>query len=104
MLIQKFYSYIRVLNANPDALSDLDDNTAKNITNSLQTVLESRQKTDELLEKAIQHFLSTYEGTPLIAQVQEMPQMRGMIPKTETVYPRQILNDVTIMTLQRLGR
>ncbi len=104
MLIQKFYSYIRVLNSQPELLADLDRQNSDRISTLLEAIMESLEEPDDQLESAIEDFLIAYEDTPLIEHVGTLPQMRGMVPKSETVYPRQILNDVTLMTLQRLGR
>lgn len=100
-MLDQFYSCIRALNAKPELLDELDTDKSKALMDSLGNVKCAMAAPDQDLEMAMTEFINIFDSYELNDVIAGLPSLRGMLPKSETAYPRQIINDITIMTLER---
>ena len=100
-MIEKFYTCVIVLNTNPDKVAELENDNRTRLLGSLGKVQETMAEPDEELENAMTEFIEVFESVGFDESMACMPKLRGMMPKSETAIPRQIVNDITIMTLER---
>ncbi|UCE74136.1 MAG: hypothetical protein JSV56_00145 [Methanomassiliicoccales archaeon] len=72
------------------------------LKNALENVQNKLNEGDDEVKNAIENFITVFDDLKLDANLQKEIKTRSIMPKEETSLPRQILNDVTIMTLNTL--
>lgn len=98
-MLEEYYSRLAVLNSNPDLLNDKDEESKKKLKNALDDVSEKMEGSDEELQSAMETFITTFDEMGL-GEVGTGEKTRSLSLKKGTNLPRQLINDVTIMTLK----
>ena len=98
-MLEEYYARIALLNSNPSLLSEKSDEEKTKLRTALDDVSEKMEGSDEELEEAMTNFISTFDELGL-GETGEMGKTRSLSLKKGTNLPRQIINDVTIMTLK----
>ena len=97
-MLEEYYSRLAILNSNPKILNDKSDEAKTKLKTALGNVSENLESSDEELEKAITNFISTFDEMGL-NESSETAKTRSLSFRKGTNLPRQLINDVTIMTL-----
>jgi hypothetical protein len=98
-MLEDYYSRLAILNSNPDALKEKSDEEKTKLKVALDNVSEKMEGSDDELEKAMTEFISTFDELGL-GEGGEATKTRSLSLKKGTNLPRQLINDVTIMTLK----
>lgn len=98
-MLEDYYSRLAILNSNPDLLKDKPDEAKTKLKTALDKVQEKMEGSDEELELAMKEFISTFDEMGLGGET-EAAKTRSLSLKKGTNLPRQLINDVTIMTLK----
>ena len=97
-MLEEYYSRLAILNSKPDLLKDQNDENKKKLKIALDKVSEKMEGSDDELKKAMDEFITTFDEMGLGET--ETEKTRGLSLKKNTNLPRQLINDVTIMTLK----
>jgi hypothetical protein len=97
-MIEEYYSRLAVLNKNPDLLKDKSDEQKTKLKTALNNISDKMESPDEDLERAITDFIKVFDELGL--EEAGAGKTRGLSLKKGTNLPRQLINDVTIMTLK----
>lgn len=97
-MLEKYYARIAMINSNPDLLKNKSDDEKNKLRDALDKVSENMEGEDSDLEEAMTNFISTFDELGLGEVSGE--KTRSLSLKKGTNLPRQIINDVTIMTLK----
>ena len=97
-MLEEYYSRLALLNSNPDLLKEKSDDEKTKLKDALDDVSEKMDGSDDELEEAMDTFISTFDELGL--GTAEGEKTRSLSLKKGTNLPRQIINDVTIMTLK----
>jgi hypothetical protein len=98
-MLEEYYSRLALLNSNPDLLKEKSDDEKNKLKDALDDVSEKMEGSDDELEEAMDTFISTFDELGLGTAVGG-EKTRSLSLKKGTNLPRQIINDVTIMTLK----
>ena len=98
-MIEEYYARLATLNSNPDTLKNKSDEDKTKLKTALDNVSEKMEGSDEELEQAMKHFISIFDELGL-GGAGETTKTRSLSFRKGTNLPRQLLNDVTIMTLK----
>ena len=98
-MLEDYYSRIALLNSNPDLLKNKTDESKAKLKTALDNVTEKMEGSDEELEIAIKGFITTFDELGLGSE-SRTEKTRSLSLKKGTNLPRQLINDVTIMTLK----
>jgi hypothetical protein len=101
-MLDEYYARVAILNSNPDLLKGKSDDEKKKLKSALDNVTKNVDATDEELEKVMKEFIQTFDDLNLVDESQGPAgaKTRGLSLKKGTNLPRQLINDVTIMTLK----
>ena len=97
-MLEEYYARIAMINSNPDLLKDKSDEEKIKLKDALDKVSEKMEGSDDELEEAMNDFIATFDDLGLGEISGE--KTRSLSLKKGTNLPRQIINDVTIMTLK----
>ena len=98
-MIEEYYSRLAVLNKNPELLKDKPDVKKTKLKKALDNVTKKMEDSDEEIEKAMIEFITAFDDLG-IKDAATADKTRGLSLKKGTNLPRQLINDVTIMTLK----
>lgn len=97
-MIEEYYSRLAVLNKNPEILKNKSDEQKTKLKTALNNISSKMESTDEDLEQAITEFIKVFDVLGLDESATY--KSRGLAFRKGTNLPRQLINDVTIMTLK----
>ena len=98
-MLEEYYSRLAVLNKNPDILKDKPKDQKNKLKSALNKISENMEASDAELEQAMSEFIKTFDAMGLQEKV-STGKTRSLSLKKGTNLPRQLINDVTIMTLR----
>jgi vacuolar-type H+-ATPase subunit D/Vma8 len=98
-LLDEYYSRIALINSNPDLLKNKSDEEKTKLKTALDDVSKKMDGSEKELEDAMKTFINTFDELGLSGETGK-EKTRGLTLKTGTNLPRQLINDVTIMTLK----
>ncbi len=98
-MIEEYYSRLAVLNKNPELLKDKPKDKKTKLRKALDNVTKKMDSSDEELEKAMNEFITAFDDLG-IKDAAVSGKTRSLSLKKGTNLPRQLINDVTIMTLK----
>jgi hypothetical protein len=101
-MLDDYYSRLAALNSNPEVLKSMSDDNKGRLKEALTSVQSKLDGSEEDVKQAIENFITTFNDLKIDVELPEAGKTRSIMPKTETSLPRQILNDVTSMTLNML--
>lgn len=101
-MIDEYYMRLATIKSNPKIVESMGDEEKTRLKNALENVQNKLNDEDDEVKAAIENFITVFNDLKLDENLQQEIKTRSLIPKTETSLPRQILNDVTIMTLDML--
>ncbi|UCH89931.1 MAG: hypothetical protein JSV49_04610 [Thermoplasmata archaeon] len=99
-MLEEYYSRLAILNTNPDALNDKTDEDKTKLKSALDKVTNNLEGSDDDLREAMNEFITTFDELGL-GEAGEAGKTRSLSLKKGTNLPRQLINDVTIMTLKK---
>lgn len=98
-MIEEYYSRLAILNKNPDILDGQTEENKTKLKAALDDVSKKMEGSDEELKKAMNEFIGIFDKMGL-GKSTESVKTRSFSLKKGTNLPRQLINDVTIMTLK----
>jgi len=98
-MLEEYYSRLAALNSNPDILKGKSNDDKTKLKSLLDNVSKKIEGSEEELEHAMKEFISIFDEMGLGESI-ETVKTRGLSLKRSTNLPRQLINDVTIMTLK----
>jgi hypothetical protein len=98
-VLEEYYARLALLNSNPDALKEKSDDEKTKLKIALDKVSEKMEGSDDELEQAMTEFIGVFDEMGL-GEAGEATKTRSLSLKKGTNLPRQLINDVTIMTLK----
>lgn len=98
-MLEDYYAKLAILNSNPALLKDKSDEEKAKLKTALDKVTKSMEENDEDLELAMKGFINTFDELGL-GTGSETAKTRSLSLRKGTNLPRQLINDVTIMTLK----
>ena len=101
-MLDEYYSRIALINSNPELLKDKSNEEKTKLKTALNDVAKHLEASDEELQKVMTEFIRIFDEMNLVDK-SESPggaKTRGLSLKKGTNLPRQLINDVTIMTLR----
>lgn len=98
-MLEEYYSRLAILNSNPDLLKEKSDDEKLKLRDALDKVSTNMEGSDDELQDAMNEFISTFDELGL-GESGEATKTRSLSLKKGTNLPRQLINDVTIMTLK----
>ena len=98
-MLEEYYSRLAILNSNPDILKDKSEELKKKLKSALDNVSKKMESEDDDLKEAMTGFIKAFDEMQL-ADSGNKVKTRGFSLKKDTNLPRQLINDVTIMTLK----
>lgn len=101
-MLDDYYTRLAAINSNPEVVKTISDENKARLKSALETVQTKLDGSDEEVKKALEDFITVFNDLKLDVNLPEVAKTRSIMPKTETSLPRQILNDVTSMTLNML--
>ena len=101
-MIDEYYMRLATIKSNPEIVESMGEEEKARLKNALENVQSKLNDEDDEVKAAIENFITVFNDLKLDENLQTEIKTRSLIPKTETSLPRQILNDVTIMTLDML--
>ena len=103
-MLDEYYSRVALLNSNPDLLKGKSDEEKTKLKSALDEVTKNVEAADEDLEKVMAEFIKIFDEMKLVDEsaTPEGEKTRSLSLKKGTNLPRQLINDVTIMTLKNL--
>jgi hypothetical protein len=101
-MIEDYYKRLSAINSNPEKIQTLSEDAKIRLKNALEEIKSKIEGTDEEIQAAITNFMTTFQELDLETVLKEDVKSRSLSPKVETTLPREILNDVTILTLKML--
>jgi hypothetical protein len=99
-MLEEYYSRLAILNSNPELLKDKSDEYKEKLKIALNNVSKKMEGTDEELKIAMGKFVETFDEMGFDEAVGS--KTRSLSLKRGTNLPRQLINDVTIMTLKNI--
>lgn len=96
-MIEEYYSRLALLNSNPDLLKGKSDESKAKLKKALDNITKNMDSSDEVLQKVMDEFIKVFDELDLGGA--ETAKTRSLSLKKGTNLPRQLINDVTIMTL-----
>jgi alcohol dehydrogenase YqhD (iron-dependent ADH family) len=101
-MIDEYYTRLATINSNPKIIQSMTEEERSRLKTALENVQNTLNDKDEEVKNAIENFVSVFNELKLDENLPKDVKTRSIMPKSETSLPRQILNDVTIMTLNLL--
>ena len=98
-MLEEYYSRLAILNSNPDLLKDKPDEAKTKLKVALDKVSEKMEGSDDELQQAMKEFITVFDEMEL-GGTGEAAKTRSISFRKGTNLPRQLINDVTIMTLK----
>ncbi|WP_455391508.1 hypothetical protein [[Eubacterium] cellulosolvens] len=98
-MLEEYYSRLAILNKNPDLLKDKPEEQKTKLKSALNKISEGMDASDDDLEKAMAEFIKVFDELGLQEDT-STGKTRSLSLKKGTNLPRQLINDVTIMTLK----
>lgn len=98
-MLEEYYSRLAVLNKNPDILKDKPEEQKIKLKSALNQISEKMEASDDDLQEAMAEFIKTFDEMGLKDETGP-EKTRSLSLKKGTNLPRQLINDVTIMTLK----
>ncbi len=98
-MLEEYYSRLAALNSNLDLLKGKSEDDKTKLKSSLDNVSKKTESSDDELKQAMGEFINVFDEMGLGESV-ETVKTRGLSLKRSTNLPRQLINDVTIMTLK----
>jgi hypothetical protein len=98
-MLEEYYLRLAILNKNPDILKDKPEDQKTRLKSALDKISNELDSSDAELEKAMTEFINTFDDMGLMDE-NITGKTRGLSLKKGTNLPRQLINDVTIMTLK----
>jgi hypothetical protein len=98
-MLEEYYARLAILNSNPDRFKEKTEEEKTKLKVALDKVSEKMEGSDEEVEQAMKEFISVFDSLGL-GETGEATKTRSLSFKKGTNLPRQLINDVTIMTLK----
>jgi hypothetical protein len=101
-MIDEFYARVAMLNSNPDLLEGKSEEEKTKLKSALDNITKYVEASDKVLEKVLLEFIQTFDNMNLVdkSEIPKSESTRGLSLKKGTNLPRQLINDVTILTLK----
>jgi hypothetical protein len=100
-MLEEYYARLAKLNKNPDLLKDKPEDQKAKLKTALNKISEKMDGSDDDLKEAMQEFIQAFDAMGLDEGMGD-GKTRSLSFKKSTNLPRQLINDVTIMTLKRM--
>lgn len=101
-MIEEYYKRISVLTSNPEILEAMSDDHKARLKVALEGIQTKINDSDDEITGALENFINVFNDLELEKMLEDAVKSRSIMPKAETKLPREILNDLTIMTLKLL--
>jgi len=98
-MLEEYYARLAILNSNPEAFKNKSEEEKTKLKGALDKVSDKMEGSDEEVEQAMKEFISVFDSMGL-GVTGETEKTRSLSFKKGTNLPRQLINDVTIMTLK----
>jgi len=98
-MLEEYYARLAILNSNPNLFKNKSQEEKTKLKSALDNVSEKMKGTDEEVESAMKEFIKTFDSMGL-GETAEAAKTRSLSLRKGTNLPRQLINDVTIMTLK----
>jgi hypothetical protein len=98
-MLEEYYSRLAILNKNPDLIKDKPEELKTKLKSALNKISEGMEASDDDLEKAMKEFIKVFDELGFKEDT-STGKTRSLSLKKGTHLPRQLINDVTIMTLK----
>lgn len=99
-MLEEYYSRVTILNSNPEFLQNKPEDIRNKLRTALNKVSEKMESSDEELKQAMSEFITTFDELGL-QELDEDNHTRSISFRRGTKLPRQIISDVTILTLKK---
>ena len=101
-MIEEYYKRISALTSSPEVLDAMSDDNKARLKGALEGIQTKLNDSDDEINGAIENFINVFNDLELEKMLEDAVKNRSIMPKAETRLPREILNDLTIMTLKML--
>jgi hypothetical protein len=98
-MLEEYYFRLAILNKYPELLKGKPEEQRKRLKNALNNISEKMESSDDEINRAMNEFIKAFDDLGLKEDF-EADKTRSLSLKKGTNLPRQLINDVTIMTLK----
>lgn len=98
-MLEEYYSRLAILSSNPDIFKNKSDEHKRKLKSALDNVSKNIERSDDELSEAINKFVAVFDELGLGESIKTV-KTRSLSLRKDTNLPRQLINDVTIMTLK----